>query len=166
MAGAFALLVARARWRTFILARRFRIGREAESDALVLAKKRGYRILGCQVERTFVVVAGTERREVTVRADMMVEKRGRRYVAEVKSGKTAPDPTSRATRRQLFEYAHVFEADGLLLFDMTAGRIREVRFEGLARTAPRAAWPWVVLGAVLGVAAVHWIARWKSFALW
>lgn len=117
-----------------------------------MAKRAGYRVLGSQVEATYVLRAGDETKEITVRADMMLERRGRRFVAEVKSGKKAPDPSSRATRRQLFEYAHVFEADGLLLFDMTARRIREVRFEGLRGVRAPLVWPWVLFGISVGVA--------------
>ena len=37
---------------------------------------------------------------------LLVERRGRRFVAEVKTGERAPDPLARPTRRQLLEYAH------------------------------------------------------------
>ena len=62
------------------------------------------------------------------RADLLVEARsrsgflrGQRFVAEVKTGERAIDPTHPATRRQLMEYLHVFEVDGVLLVDREAG---------------------------------------------
>ncbi len=61
--------------------------------------------------------------EVGVRADLWVGLGERRYVAEVKTGGRAPDPTHPATRRQLLEYRVAFEPDGLLLVDAEEGRI-------------------------------------------
>jgi hypothetical protein len=58
----------------------------------------------------------------------MVLRGGRRFVAEIKTGDQAPDPSFPATRRQLLEYQLVFEVEGLLLVDMAAGRVRTVSF--------------------------------------
>ena len=38
--------------------------------------------------------------------------------------------THRATRRQLLEYAAVFDVDGVLLVDAEGGRIHRVEFPG------------------------------------
>ena len=51
-----------------------------------------------------------------------------RFVAEVKTGSRAPDPTLPATRRQLLEYTFVFGVDRVLLVDAQAGVIRTVTF--------------------------------------
>lgn len=118
----------------------------------MLARRAGYLVEGVQVERRFVMRVDGTGHEVVVRADMILTRGGRRFLAEVKSGKVAPDPTSTATRRQLLEYAHAFEADGVLLFDMEARRIRAVElFEGRRRY--RAVWPWLLVGLGLG-----WVA--------
>ncbi len=128
IAGAlFALIVAHA-LRSLIRRWRFRRGIAAESRAIVLARRLGYRVIGVQVPGTISVSIDGRTRSVGVRADMLLERGFRRFIAEVKTGRVAPDPTSRATRRQLLEYTHAFDADGLLLFDMEKERIHEIRF--------------------------------------
>lgn len=57
-----------------------------------------------------------------------MSRKGRRYVAEVKTGERAPDPCHPPTRRQLLEYAMVFEANEVLLVDVPAGEIRTISF--------------------------------------
>ncbi|MEQ8275778.1 MAG: hypothetical protein RMA76_38980 [Deltaproteobacteria bacterium] len=113
----------------------------------MLARRAGYLVEGVQVERRFTIHVDGRPETITVRADMVLGRGGRRFVAEVKSGRIAPDPTSTATRRQLLEYAHVFDADGVLLFDMEAKRIRPVEF---SRGRRRRVWPWLVVGLGLG----------------
>ena len=69
--------------------------------------------------------------DVRVRADLLVARDGLRYVAEVKTGGQAPDPTYPPTRRQLLEYMLVFEPDGLLLVNPDEGTITEAEYEKL-----------------------------------
>lgn len=147
--GALLAWTLAARWQKGRRRRRFARAARAEQDAVALAEARGYRVLALQVERRFVMKTDGVAQTIIVRADMMLKRRGRRYVAEVKSGKTAPDPTSTATRRQLLEYGTVFDADGLLLFDMEARRIRAVTF---SKTTPRRriVWPWLAVGVLVG----------------
>jgi hypothetical protein len=64
----------------------------------------------------------------SVRADLLVQRDGALFVAEVKTGSRAPDPSFPATRRQLLEYLMVFEPDGLLLVDMEREAVMEVEF--------------------------------------
>lgn len=132
LGGAIALLLlyatrrAARRWR-------FRRGAVAETRAIVLARRRGYHVVATQVPGTVTVSIDGRSRTLDVRADMLLERGFRRFIAEVKTGRVAPDPTSRATRRQLLEYAHAFDADGLLLFDMEKERIHEIRFVSARR---------------------------------
>jgi hypothetical protein len=75
-------------------------------------------------------------------------------VVEVKTGKSAPNPKTTATRRQLREYAAVYEADGVLLADMNAGTLHEIRFPARARgPSPATLAVTALLGALFGVAA-------------
>ena len=76
--------------------------------------------------------------DVRSRADGVVERDGLRFVAEVKTGQMAPNPRNPATRRQLLEYLHVFDVDGVLLVDMVQERILEVRFTESAESAESA----------------------------
>ena len=141
--------------RRFSLRRRFARGAEAEREALHLARQSGFRVLATQVAGTATIVVDGQPLESPIRADMLLSRWGRRYIGEVKSGRQAPDPTDRNTRRQLLEYSQAFEADGLLLFDMQAHRIRRIDFP----RGPRGrGWARVALGLVVGLAA-GWLLR-------
>jgi len=106
--------------------RRNAIAQAAEAGAEALLARHGYRVLDRQVRSTFELIVDDERIEVSCRADLLVERRGKTFIAECKSGRMAPDPTLPATRRQLLEYLLAFDTDGVLLVDMNAGRIHTV----------------------------------------
>ena len=74
---------------------------------------------------------------VDLRADYLVAKGGRTFVAEVKTGRVAPRIESPATRRQLLEYRFAFDVDGVLLVDVDAESVREIAF-ALPASAPGA----------------------------
>jgi hypothetical protein len=115
--------------------RRQRDASSGEVDAETLLADAGYRVLERQVTRRWVLHVDGEPVEVHCRADLLVEARSRapvprgtRFVAEVKTGTRAPDPTHPSTRRQLLEYLLVFEVEGVLLVDAEAGRVRQIAF--------------------------------------
>ncbi len=91
----------------------------------------GYEILGAQIVAQYVVWVDREPFTVGLRADYLVQKKGARYVAEVKTGKLAPRIDTPATRRQLLEYRVAFDVDGVLLVDAEAGRVRAITFSTL-----------------------------------
>lgn len=66
---------------------------------------------------------------VRCRADLLVQCEGERFIAEVKTGARAIDPTNPSTRRQLLEYQLAFPVDGILLVDMEAREVVEVYFD-------------------------------------
>jgi len=76
-----------------------------------------------------------ELREVSSRADLLLERHHRLYVADVKSGELAPRPDQPATRRQLLEYLLAFGADGALVVDMRRRRVHAVGFPDLLERA-------------------------------
>jgi len=100
----------------------------AERNAEQLLAGHGYTVQQAQATHSYVLECDGEPHAVKVRGDYLVSRGGRRYLAEVKSGTQAPRLGSAATRRQLLEYAHAYDVDGILLVDMSAGRIRAVRF--------------------------------------
>ena len=104
---------------------------DAETLAARLLVRAGYRILGAQVRGAYELSIDGRPILVTLRADYVVERRGRPFVAEVKSGQFAPSIENAATRRQLLEYRMAFAVEGVLLVDAEAGDIREVVFPGL-----------------------------------
>lgn len=148
----FTRLVRRAR-----LARRRSRATEGEREAEALLEARGYELEARQPEATLRYELDGEAVIVRVRADLLVRRGGRRFLAEVKTGAVAPRLSTRATRRQLLEYAHAFDDDdlgGILLIDADRSRVHHVAFPTRSSGARR--WPHAIalllVGALLGVA--------------
>lgn len=114
----------------------FSTARRGEKEARALLSARGFTVLGEQVSTSYAIEVDGQRVDVSVFADYLVERGGRRYVAEVKTGEQAPKIETRATRRQLLEYHVAFDAAGVLLVDMNAKAIREVVFPLPEKAAP------------------------------
>lgn len=121
-----ALARARRGWRSRA---RNRMAQRGERDAEKVLRKAGYRIEARQVTGRWTLLVDGEPVEVSCRADLIVRRRRRRYVAEVKSGEEVANPTRPGTRRQLLEYRHAFDVHGVLLVDMVRNRVHEVRFQ-------------------------------------
>ncbi|WP_394837510.1 hypothetical protein LVJ94_11440 [Pendulispora rubella] len=102
-----------------------------EADAAEWLSELGYEILGTQIAAKYVVWIDREPFTVGLRADYLVQKKGARFVAEVKTGKLAPRIDTAATRRQLLEYRIAFDVDGVLLVDAEARRVQAVTFSML-----------------------------------
>lgn len=115
---------------------RQRVASEGEVDAEALVEEAGYVVMDRQVWAEWTMVVDGVEHVVTCRADLLVEREGELYIAEVKTGRSAPDPCRPATRRQLLEYALAFDVDGLLLVDMAAAEIHAVRLPLRARGPP------------------------------
>src|SRR5207253_1825302 len=109
-------------------ARRARVAFQGEREAERMLQALGFRVVERQARASFDILVDGEPVEIEVRADLLVARDGRTYVAEVKTGARAPDPTHPPTRRQLLEYALVFGASEILLVDVPAGAVREVAF--------------------------------------
>ncbi len=127
--------------------------RRMELRAAGMLEDAGYTVIDTQVAgQTHVVVNGASM-HVEVRADYLVKREGRTFVAEAKSGTRAPDPANRATRRQLLEYAIAYDTDGVLLVDTESGTVYEVEFPAL-RAAVRAKrfWWGVAVGVTMTLA--------------
>lgn len=110
---------------------RQRAARKAESQAERLLERYGFKILDRQLVISWLLEVDGESEEVTSRVDLLVERGGKVYVADVKSGEQAPDPRRPATRRQMLEYLLAFDADGALVVDMSCRKIRSVAFPDL-----------------------------------
>ena len=105
-------------------ARSLRGEREAEH----LLGRLGFAVIARQVGIEWAIACDGEDHLVELRADLLVERDGRRYVAEVKTGISAPLLTNAATRRQLLEYCVAYQVDSVLLVDVEAASVREVSF--------------------------------------
>ena len=121
------LLLARARTRARV-ARSRDLGRRGQDRAIRILARAGYRVIGTEVVADGLIRVDGEEITYRVRADFIVRRWFRRYVAEVKGGAESAAPGNRATRRQLMEYARVFRVSGVLLVDADAGQIHRVEF--------------------------------------
>jgi len=115
-------------WKARSRARRATAG-EVRAETLVM--RAGYEVLARQVPGRWTVHADGEPMEVALRADLLVSRAGRRYVAEVKTGRVAPRLDCAATRRQLLEYRVAFGVDGVLLVDAESDRVVVVELGSL-----------------------------------
>ncbi|MGZ3418820.1 MAG: hypothetical protein ACXWUG_25675 [Polyangiales bacterium] len=107
---------------------RNQVAQRGETEAEAILEALGYRVVERQARAGWSIVVDGEEQAVEVRADLIVSRKGRTFVAEVKTGSLAPDPTHPPTRRQLLEYSLVFGADEVLLVDVPARAVRSVSF--------------------------------------
>jgi hypothetical protein len=131
MGALVALVLTRIlrRWRGSWRARRRAARAGAGEDAAaVLLRRAGFRIVASQARTWWAPLVDGEPHEIELRADYLVEARGERLVAEVKTGEMAPSLTTAATRRQLLEYHVAFAADGVLLVCPERGSIHRIEF--------------------------------------
>lgn len=139
--GAFGLHAARITLRDVLRRRRFqaRMRRAAsgERSAAKLLERAGYRVIAEQVRGTLEYRLDDEPFSIDVQADYRAEKAGRSWIAEVKTGRESTRLTSRSTRRQLLEYAHAFDAEGVLLVDAERGRVHRVTFPSRVAGEPQ-----------------------------
>ena len=147
-----------ARWLAGLRQRaRSRRAVRGERDAEKLLRRMGYRILARQVEERWAPTLDGDPSEIALRADLLVGREGRRFVAEVKTGEVAPSIQSAATRRQLLEYRMAFDVDGVLLVLPERGAVHAVDFPGAGGPVRPRSGMRVVLafaaGAALGILA-------------
>ena len=101
---------------------------QGETDAEALLESLGFRIQGRQVGYSGTVWVDGDPVDYGIRVDLVLERSGEFFVAEVKTGELAPDPRHGPTRRQLREYAALLPDHGILLVDVEAGAVHEVQF--------------------------------------
>ncbi len=121
------LLLARRAVRRRVAASR-KLGERGRKRAHKLLRRYGFEVLDTEVSAPGLVQVDSELHEYVVRADALVRRKRRTYVAEFKGGPEASTIHHSATRRQLLEYACVFGVDGVLLVDAHRDRIHYVRF--------------------------------------
>ncbi len=120
---------ARRLWQRLRLARSRRIGRRGERVAEKLLRRRGYVVLQRAVSAPVRLIVDGAPCSYQVRADALVARGDRVFVAEFKGGEEVSKLSHRGTRRQLLEYAHAFGVRGILLVDAYRRNVHEVAFE-------------------------------------
>ena len=108
----------------FLLKRK---GKRGEENAKTLFKNNGYKILSSQHKMQGILYENNKKITFEVRPDYLVEKNNMTYIAEVKTGLSALIG-ERNTRRQLLEYAKLFNSNKVLLVDLTRNKIRIIEF--------------------------------------
>ena len=136
----FLVLVLARRWGAWRRSRRAkRRGARAvrgEHDAEALLQGQGYEILDRQISKPWLVERDGEPVEFLLRADLLVRKDDRTYIAEVKTGDLAPNLSNAGTRRQILEYSIAFASPTVLLVDVERSKIHEVHFPSPEMTKP------------------------------
>lgn len=153
--GAALLFWARERLGRRALRRRFARAEKGEAHARDLLQRWGFAILADQPSFEGAMEVDGEVREISIRPDFLVEKRGELAAVEVKTGESAVDPAKRHTRRQLREYAALAPVDALYLLDAEGERLLRVRFpesERGVRGRRGASLRLFVLGVAVGLA--------------
>ncbi len=113
----------------FLRARTFRsLGQHGERVAEELLRQHGYTIVDRQRAGRYRVRIDGKPCDVDLRADFLVEHKGRVLVAEVKNGPVVNNPLHVKTRRQLLEYEVGFAVDGVVLVDVPGKAVRVVEF--------------------------------------
>ena len=129
---------------------------DGEERAGALLERAGYAVLERQVPGSWTVRADGEPVTFGLRADYLVTREGRRYIAEVKTGRLAPRLSHGPTRRQLLEYRAAFDVQGVILVDADVETITHVELDVFGdRASRRARWPhgatWAVAVALLAI---------------
>ena len=115
-------------WNNFLFWVRRKRGRKGELEAIKLLKSEGFEVLETQVTYQGSVWVDNDELSYDIRPDLIVQKNGEKFLAEIKTGRAA-EPSDRNTRRQLREYAAVAGDDSVVLVDATKGNVQLIRFE-------------------------------------
>jgi len=110
------------------LIKRIKKAKKSEYKAIRFMESNGFKILDLQKECVYTLFIDNKPHKITVKADMIVKKDNKFYVAEVKSGDKVTSPKYTDTRRQLLEYYMVYRPSGLILVDMEKQKLRTVEY--------------------------------------
>ncbi len=102
---------------------------DGEEGAFALLEHAGYEVLERQVPGSWTVLADGAHLTFGLRADYLVARKGRRYIAEVKTGRLAPRLSHGPTRRQLLEYSAAFDVHGVILVNADAETLTHVEID-------------------------------------
>ena len=114
-------------WKNFLFSILKKRGRKGERNSIRLLENYGYKVLDEQIKLNGYFFIDGELSEFDLRPDLLVEKDGVKYIAEVKTGEVA-NPSNRNTRRQLHEYSYYSNQDIVLLVDPIKKSIKKLSF--------------------------------------
>ena len=102
-------------------------GKKAEKKAINILIKNNYKIIKEQVIIYGFLYENNKKIMYRIIPDFLVEKGGLKFLAEVKTGKSA-NIENRYTRRQLLEYSHLLNTKVALLIDTDKEVIKKINF--------------------------------------
>ncbi|MFA4967675.1 MAG: hypothetical protein WC624_05600 [Candidatus Margulisiibacteriota bacterium] len=100
----------------------------SETEVEKILQNNGYKIIAKQDKATIITYIDGKAHLGFVVADYIVEKNGKRYAVEIKSGEGG-DATDPQVRRKLLEYEYAHRPDGLLILTTNTSEIHQVSFE-------------------------------------
>ena len=115
-------------WKNFLFMLVRNRGKKGERTSIKLLEKNGYKVLDEQIKLNGYFFIDGELNEFDLRPDLLVEKDGIKYIAEIKTGEVA-DPSNRNTRRQLHEYSYYSNQEVVLLVDPIKKTIKRLTFK-------------------------------------
>ncbi|MDC3088148.1 hypothetical protein OA505_00010 [Alphaproteobacteria bacterium] len=115
-------------WKNFLFMLVRKRGKKGERTSIQLLKKNGYKVLDEQIKLNGYFFIDDELNKFDLRPDLLVEKDGIQYIAEIKTGEVA-NPSNRDTRRQLHEYSYYSNQDIILLVDPIKKSIKRLSFK-------------------------------------
>ena len=115
-------------WKNFIFFLSRIRAKKGERNSIKLLKANGYKILDEQIKLNGYFFIDNKLNKFDLRPDLLVEKNGIKYIAEIKTGEVA-NPNNRYTRRQMHEYSFYSNQDDVLLVDPTNKSIKKLTFK-------------------------------------
>ena len=115
-------------WKNFLFMLVRKRGKKGERSSINLLKKNGYKVLDEQIKLNGYFFIDDELKEFDLRPDLLVEKDGIQYIAEIKTGEVA-NTSNRNTRRQLHEYSYYSNQEIVLLVDPIRKSIKRLSFK-------------------------------------
>lgn len=136
--------------------KRFARGVYLEDKARYFLKSKGYSIIGEQEIHFHKFKVNDEIVESKLILDYVVEKNSKKYIVEVKSGKSAISLKDKNSRRQLLEYDFVIENDGIFLLDMENKKMQLVEFYSKAESNDASLYKVLLIFVAVGLFMPFW----------
>ena len=114
--------------KSHLVLKKFANGKEGEIRAKKYLINKGFKIIAEQVSLKKNIFIDNKEYSYEIRADFIVQKKGKKALVEVKTGKEAVDPLTTNTRRQLFEYSQSYNVDKVFLLDADSMTMKEISF--------------------------------------
>ena len=117
-----------------------------EADAVALAEKNEYHVIGTNLRRDLKVLVDGSPVRVEIPAELLVTKDGKNYIGQ--AGSADADPGKSDLRQALLEWRYAYGVDGMIrLQSGDEEKIQRIDFVEPFRTP---GWAWLVIGGIVG----------------